>query len=81
MKNNMLINLVVCDPNIGIENIEGFDICIDNNDYIFSLLSIQKQQDEQELDDHSVIVKTIGLIFLGFPRYATNYKKYAIVYH
>ena len=45
MKNNMLINLVACDPNIGIENIEGFDICIDNNDYIFSLLNMLEQQD------------------------------------
>lgn len=60
MKNDMLINLVACDPNIGIENIEGFEICIDNNDYIFSLLSIQDEQDEQEIDDYSVIVKIIG---------------------
>lgn len=56
----MLINLVACDPKIGIENIEGFEICIDNNNYIFSLLNIQEQQDEQELDNHSVIVKIIG---------------------
>lgn len=73
MKNDILINLVACDPTIGIENIDGFDICIDNHNYIFSLLNIQAQQDEQVLDDYSVIVKVVG--------FSCNYRDKGFLVH
>lgn len=57
MNSHILSNLVVCDPEIGIENIEGSIIGIDGNDYIFSLINIPEAQYDTKTNDYSVAVK------------------------
>lgn len=73
MNGDILKNLVVCDPKIGIENIDGSRIGIDGNDFLFSLVNIPIEQHITGLDDNSVVVK--------IKAFSCNYRDKGILLH